>query len=148
MAKPFDKEELLAVLDNLLRLRETLKLRYSQLTPLAPTEDLHLRQEDEFLLKIQHIIEGKLSDSQFAITDLAEEMGMSRTQLHRKMKALTGKSSQLYVRSIRLHKAKDLLVTGKFNVSEVAYQVGFSDPNYFSRAFDQEFGQRPSAYKG
>ncbi len=147
LSKPFEKEELMAVLENLIQLRERLKLRYSNLEAIPPAEDQQIRQEDEFLLKINRILEEHLADPDFSIQHLAEEAGMSRTQLHRKLKALTGKTSQLYVRSIKLRKAKILLLSGKYNVSEVAYEVGFTDPNYFSRAFDKEFGMRPSSLK-
>ena len=65
-------------------------------------------------------------------------------QLYRKIKALTGKSTALYMRSLRLHKAQELLRTTQLTVSEIAYDVGFEDPNYFSRTFSQEFGTPPS----
>jgi AraC-like DNA-binding protein len=69
---------------------------------------------------------------------------LSRTQLHKKLKALTGQSASLFIRQIRLYAGLDLLKTTDLNVAEIAYQVGFEDPNYFSRCFTHEFGTTPS----
>jgi AraC-like DNA-binding protein len=72
---------------------------------------------------------------------------MSRAQLHRKLKALTGLSTSHYIRSIRLHKAKAVLKQTDLNISQVAYEVGFSDPKYFSRVFTQAYGRTPMAFR-
>ena len=77
---------------------------------------------------------------------LSKKLLLSDIQFYRKLKALTGKNPSLFVRSYRLHKAKHLLQTTSRNVSEIAYDVGFSDPAYFSRAFKQEFGVVPSYF--
>jgi AraC-like DNA-binding protein len=70
---------------------------------------------------------------------------MSRTQLHRKLKALTGKSASLFLRSVRLNKARKMIEEESGNISEIAYSVGFSSPAYFSRCFKEEFGYAPSS---
>jgi AraC-like DNA-binding protein len=72
-------------------------------------------------------------------------MTMSRSQIHRKIKALTNLSTSIFIRKIRLYKAKELLRTTDFNISEIAYEVGFKDPNYFTHAFVEEFDITPSA---
>ena len=97
-----------------------------------------------FLNRIRTHIEEHLDDSTYNVGDLAQDMNLSRQQLYRKTKALTGKSIASYVRLIRLHHGKKLLKTTEFNVSEVAYQVGFTDPSYFSKTYSQEFGYAPS----
>ena len=110
-------------------------------------ELLHVRMiqiEDAFLRKIGGIVEQHLSEPEFEIDQLARLAGMSRSQLFRKIKALTGKSPSLFIRAIRLHHAGELLQMTDMNVSEVAYEVGFSTPAYFSDAFTEAYGVRPS----
>ena len=144
LAKPFNKKELRIRLEQLLELRRKLQARYAQFAPPQQTDDIGLQVEDAFLQKVNGIIEDNLSEAEFSVNELSEKMLMSRSQLFRKLKALTGKSIVAYLRSARLHKAKELLQTGAFNISEVAFQVGFNDPLYFSRAFSQEFGYPPT----
>ena len=145
LAKPFDKKELLLRLEKLIELRKKLQARYAQfILPevSAPDEDTQI--EDAFLQKVNGIIEANLGESEFGVAELCREVGMSRSQLFRKLKALTGKSIVAYLRSARLYKAKALLQKGGLNISEVAYEVGFNDPLYFSRAFSKEFGFPPT----
>jgi AraC-like DNA-binding protein len=85
-----------------------------------------------------------MGNSAFDGPSLAKKMNMSEVQLYRKIKALTDRSTAIFIRSVRLAKGKELLQTTHLNVSEIAYEVGFDDPNYFSRTFSQEFGVAPS----
>jgi YesN/AraC family two-component response regulator len=144
LAKPFNREELLIRARNLLEIRKRLWQRYTSLQPPAPVEDKDVLIEDAFLQKVRGMVEEHLSESEFEIDMLAQLLGMSRSQLFRKIKALTGQSPSLYIRSIRLQRGKELLETTDMNVSEVAYTVGFSAPAYFSDAFTETFGIRPS----
>ena len=89
-------------------------------------------------------MENHLSEEEFSIEQFGEEVGMSRMQLHRKLKALTGKSASGYLRSIRLSKAKKMIEEKQGNISEIAYSVGFSSPTYFTRCYKEEFGHLPS----
>lgn len=148
LSKPFNREELLARTRNLLEGRRRLRERYATLQPTEPTPDKDTQVEDVFLQKIRSIVEEHLSDSGFEIDQLARVVGMSRSQLFRKIKALTGHSPSLYIRAIRLHRGKELLETTEMNVSEVAYEVGFSTPAYFSDAFAEKYGMRPSQVRG
>ena len=100
--------------------------------------------EDAFLIKMKAIVEKRLDDPDFSIPQFCKDAGMSRTQLHRKLKALTNRSATVFIRSIRLQKAKELLETTDMNISEIAYEVGFRDPSYFSRSFFEEFQISPS----
>jgi signal transduction histidine kinase/DNA-binding response OmpR family regulator len=146
LVKPFNKQELYIRLQKLIELRQQLQKRYSgeALFDPTPTKEAPLEIEDAFLIKLMKIIEEHLDDSEFDIPKFCQEAGMSRTQMHRKLKALTDKSATHFIRSFRLRKAKELLQTTDLNVSEIAYDVGFQDPTYFSTSFLAEFGVSPS----
>jgi AraC-like DNA-binding protein len=98
----------------------------------------------QFLQKIQNIIQEDISNSNFGSSDLAKKLAISESQLYRKIKAITEKSTAVFIRSVRLQFAKELLATTDKTISEVAYEVGFSNPSWFSRAFKEEFGCSPS----
>jgi len=105
-------------------------------------------RQSSFLRKFQDLVEASYQDDRFRARDLADMMNMSETQLFRKLKALTNKGFASYLRCYRLQKAKDLIENyDDMNISEIAYEVGFNDPNYFSRAFSETFGQTPSSLR-
>lgn len=137
LMKPFHKEELLVRLEQLLELRRRLQQKYQSADGAGP------EPEDAFLRKIREIIEAHLDEPDLSVEQLGRKAGMSRVQLHRKMKALTGMPASHYIRMIRLTKAFELLKDSELNISEVAYRVGFKDPSYFSRLFSQYFGVAP-----
>lgn len=143
LPKPFEQKELFIRLENLLNLRRKLQARYASMDDLVPTTDKSIQQEDEFIIRFRDAINNNLEDENFGIPEICREVGLSRTQVHHKIKALTGRSTSHYIRSIRLHKAKELLKTSTMNISEIAYEVGFRDPKYFSRTYREEFGQNP-----
>jgi YesN/AraC family two-component response regulator len=149
LMKPFDKEELFIRLHQLVQLRQTLYEKYSQaeryLT--APPENEEPTLEDIFLQKVRDAIEAEIDNAAFSIPDLCEALLLSNMQLYRKLKALTGQTPILFIRSYRLQKARHLLQTTDLNISEIAYDVGFTDPSYFSRAFKKEFGHSPSDFR-
>ncbi len=145
LAKPFDKTELRLQIKNMLESRQELQERYAQesLSPDVPTDSIKKR-EDEFVGRVRDIVFHHLDDSEFGIHELCRSIYLSRTQVHKKLKALTGLSASLFIRQIRLLAAREMLQSHELNVTEVAYKVGFTDPNYFSRCFAQEFGISPS----
>lgn len=147
MAKPFHQTELMAQLQNLLEARRRLQERYLLLDKPAPRANRDEKVEDAFLLELRQIIERDMLRSDFSIEYLCRQMTMSRMQLHRKIKALTGRSTSLYIRSVRLQRARSLLSGADLNISQVAYEVGFDDPKYFSRVFSEEFGASPTAFR-
>ena len=100
-----------------------------------------------FILKVRNIIETKINDESFGIQQLCKEIGLSRSQLHNKIKAETGLSTSIYIRSVKLGKAKFLLDQTELNVSEIAYMVGYKDPSYFSRLFVERYNLSPSKYR-
>lgn len=99
--------------------------------------------KNEFLSKVIAAIEENLSDENFGVTELAEKISMSRSNLLRKIKSTTGLSVSLLIRQVRLYHAKDLLNEGELNISEVSYQVGFSSTSYFTKCFREQFGYPP-----
>jgi AraC-like DNA-binding protein len=102
---------------------------------------------DEFLLKVLKVLEQNYRKDKFGAEDLYRVLGISRVQLHRKLTALTGQPATGFIRNFRVRKACRLLLeTGK-NVAEIAYEVGFADPNYFTRAFTQEHGMTPTEFR-
>jgi DNA-binding response OmpR family regulator/two-component sensor histidine kinase len=142
LTKPFHKEELLIRVEKLLELRRQLQLRYSEATSSVKI-DLNPTKEELFIQKIKQLVEEHLEDNEFGVPELAKVALLSQMQLYRKLKALTGKTPSQFIRSIRLQKGKELLLTTDLTISEIAYDVGFSDPNYFSRTFQKEFGKSP-----
>ena len=145
LTKPFDTDELRIRIKNLIENRRKLheKFRRDGLIPLR--EGKHFGKLDQnFIDKINKTINIHLSEEQFSIEDLGNEVNMSRSQVHRKLTALTGKSPSLYMRSLRLAKARELILNQSGNISEIAYSVGFSSPAYFTRCFKEEFGIPPS----
>ncbi|MBK8969581.1 MAG: response regulator [Lewinellaceae bacterium] len=146
LAKPFDKQELLARLENLLELRARLQARYRTMEDLPADSEDALQQEDQFVGQIKAAIQAHMDEEEFGILELCRDIGVSRTQLHRKIKALTGRSTSSLIRYIRLWHAKQLLVTD-LNISQVAYDCGFRDPKYFSKTFSEEFGIGPKDFR-
>ncbi len=144
LSKPFDEKELRVRLRKLIELRKKLQARYSAMEVLPPSNDAGIRMEDAFLTKARKMVEDRLDDPNLSLHDLCRALTVSRTQLHNKLKALTGRSASSFIRIIRLQKARELLKATRMNVAEVSYEVGFNDPNYFSRCYAEEFGERPS----
>ncbi len=144
LTKPFNKEELFIRLEKLITLRKSLIQKYSDSSyksvQIENTNDL----EVNFLNKVVSCIEKNIENSNFKVIYLARELGLSESQLYRKVKALTNISTAVFIRSVRLQKAKQLLQNKEFNVAEVSYKVGFTDPSYFSRVFKDEFDCTPS----
>lgn len=145
ITKPFHSKVLLARIENLLRQRQLLKNLY-QGSKEAEKEisEAHLEDRDkQFLKQLQTIIQKNLSDSEFGVEDMGQQIGLSRVQLYRKVKAMTGSSVVDLLRKARLAKARRLLETRSMSVSEVAYEVGFSAPSYFTKCFKEEYGMLP-----
>ncbi len=151
LSKPFDQEELLVTLANLLELRRKLQLKYQVTafqppTPLIPhPSSLIPDLEDAFIQKVRDIVAKNYADEDFGLPQLCQKIGMSRSQLFRKMTALIATSPSDFIRSHRLGEAKKLLETTDLNVSEVAWQCGFVNLAHFSKVYQEEFGILPSA---
>jgi YesN/AraC family two-component response regulator len=149
LTKPFDTQELLARIKNLIESRKLLQKKFgSGKEVLQKTEKAEINYLDQqFIERVLKVIDEHISEEEFSIEEFGKDVGMSRSQMHRKLKALTGKSASLYLRTVRLAKAKQMIEAKKGNISEISYQVGFSSPAYFSRCFKEEFGYTPSEVK-
>ena len=143
LAKPFDKSELMVRLQKLIELRTRLQAHYQSLSLFESDHNAGVQTESNFIRQLQKHIEDNLDNDQVGIVQICRKMSMSRAQIYRKVKALTGESVGHFIRRIRLRKAQDLLKNSCLNVSEIAYEVGFKDPAYFSRIFREEFGMSP-----
>jgi AraC-like DNA-binding protein len=148
LAKPFDMEELHMVIENLIQGRQRLKGKYSgaqkQIDKVVQPE---VKGNDELLMeRIMKAVNKHISNSDFNVDMLTQEVGISRAQLHRKMKEMTGISTSEFIRNIRLEQAARLLKEQKINITQVAYTVGFSNLAHFSTIFRKHFGVAPSEY--
>ena len=149
ITKPFSPELLLARIDNLLQSRHQLKDLWSvkpatePATPATAAASVPTPIEDAFISRFKKIVEERLADSNLSVEELAADMGLSRVQLYRKVKALTGNSPVDLLRKARLAQAQRLLQESTLSVSEIAYQVGFASPSYFTKCYKDEFGTVP-----
>jgi signal transduction histidine kinase/DNA-binding response OmpR family regulator len=175
LTKPFHKNELLLTIRKLLDLRRKLQQYYrsslevgisQRRTPNAQlssmpfgsesSNDAALRKlsiplanslENKFVIKVKHTIEAHLEESDFDVETLCHLLTLSRSQVHRKLSALTGLSATHFIRFVRLLKAKEMIINSGFSIAAVAYDCGFNDPAYFSRVFKQEFGVSPHVWR-
>jgi signal transduction histidine kinase/DNA-binding response OmpR family regulator/ligand-binding sensor domain-containing protein len=147
LIKPFEPKELLARIKNLIDLRQKLRERFKLTVPVKPGEVAAASMDEVFLSKVIAAVEHHIGDELFGTEELAAEVAMSRMQLHRKLSALTNQSAGEFIRSLRLHRAMELLQKDAGTVSEIAYMVGFSDPSYFSKCFHKQFGKVPTEAK-
>ena len=146
LTKPFDSKELFTRIKNLLEQRKRLRDKYNQ-EPDALTKTVGLNKADqEFLNKFLELIENNLDKTNFGTEQLSKELFVSRTQLHRKILSITGQAPGEFIRIIKLKKAAKLLLDGKLSVTQVAYEIGFSSPAQFTRAFSKQFNCVPSEY--
>lgn len=146
VTKPFNLEILLSRVRNLIQSRRLLREKYSRVLTQEPGAVSTESVEEAFLRKALTLIENRLSDPELDVSLLERELGLSNTQLYRKLKALTGKGGNEFIRHVRLQRAAHLLKAGDRQVAEVAYDVGFNDPNYFNRVFRKEFGMSPGEW--
>jgi AraC-like DNA-binding protein len=147
LEKPFHKKELQVQLQNLAQTRQRLSERYANLENLEETPDKSIQKEDEFILRLREIIIESLQEQNFGVQELCTKVGMSRTQLHNKIKALTGYSTSHFIKKVRIRQACQLLRTSEMNISQVALEVGVESFPYFTKIFTKEMGLSPSKFK-
>ncbi|MCO6492123.1 MAG: response regulator, partial [Phaeodactylibacter sp.] len=145
LTKPFSPQELALRIEKLIEIRRLLQQRYQDGLP--PSSDDAYRQEDEFIVNLREYILERIDEADLSGDRIGRHFGMSRTHLHRKLKALTDQPITDFVRSIRLQKALELIREDKLNVSEISYQTGFSSLSHFSRSFKKAYGKAPSEMK-
>jgi DNA-binding response OmpR family regulator/two-component sensor histidine kinase len=146
ITKPFDLQYLYLTIENLINQRRKLQSKFYHGTKLESDEYVHNPEDQKFLEKVIGEIEKHITDASFDVETLCRVINLSQPQTYRKIKALTDLSISEFIRNIRLKKASQLLAAGSKTISEVAYEVGFSDPNYFSKCFVKVYGQTPSEY--
>ncbi len=152
LVKPFDPRELKARVDNLLASRRRLLEKVGTSAPSSPprplrASEVHVTPADESLLaRVQATVEERLGDPELTVESLAAALGCERSYLLRKLRTLTGESPSGLIRSLRLQRAEQLLRAGAGSVGEIAYAVGFKSVAHFSNAFQERFGERPSAF--
>jgi len=147
LTKPFDKQELIIRLSNIEKQRKLLIEKFNVDSSNADNSlgfDQHTKKEKEFLLEVKEIVISNIRNSEFGVDDVCKILILSKNQFYRKIKAVTGLSPTSFIREIRLNEALQLLQKRDLNISEIAYKVGFSDPNYFTRMFHKKYGKAPS----
>ncbi|MFY0715324.1 response regulator [Seonamhaeicola sp. NFXS20] len=147
LEKPFKMELLETQIANLIESRRRLRKRFGNDINLELHEISNSSADDKFLNKARKIVEEHLLDTEFSVEDFIKEMGMSRSSLHVKLKALTSKSTTEFIRAIRLKKAAIFLKETNQTISEIAYKTGFASPAYFSKSFKKLFGKLPTDYR-
>jgi ligand-binding sensor domain-containing protein/signal transduction histidine kinase/DNA-binding response OmpR family regulator len=146
LTKPFSLQVLELQVKNLLAAKELLRAKYHKQLLLTPSKLEGESPEEKFIAKLMQLMEQHMEDTDFNVTTLVDEIGMSQTVLYKKVKALTGLSISDFMKSVRLKRAAQLLEEGHLNITEVAYAVGFNDRKYFSKEFKKQFGVAPSDY--
>ncbi|MGC3945437.1 MAG: two-component regulator propeller domain-containing protein [Chryseolinea sp.] len=146
LTKPFNKQELILKVRNAIARQDKLreKLRADLMSTAPPVAVMS--DDEKFLERVKNIVLERLSDPQLGVESLSDDIGLSRSQLFRKISALTGLSVVELIRKIRLQRAAQLLEKNWGPVTQVAYEVGFSNPSYFTKCFREEFGRLPSEY--
>ena len=147
LIKPFNPDELKLRVRNLIKIREQLRQKFTTEMILKPAEVVVPSAQVQFMEKLKNIIENNLEDESFGVDKLSDEMGMSRSQLHRKLKAITNQSTTEFIRNLRLHRAAQLILQDAGSMSEIAYKVGFNSQAYFNKSFQELFGSSPTEYK-
>jgi DNA-binding response OmpR family regulator/anti-sigma regulatory factor (Ser/Thr protein kinase) len=146
ISKPFEKDILIARVANLLQIRSNLQSYFYSAVTLKSTNIAISEEYKQFLEKCIEVVEKHLTDQHFNINTLASEIGMSRSNLFRKVKSLSGHSINSFIRYIRLRKAAELLIQSEMNINEVALETGFNNIKYFRTQFFKLFGANPSDF--
>jgi signal transduction histidine kinase/DNA-binding response OmpR family regulator/ligand-binding sensor domain-containing protein len=147
LMKPFDSRELKLRARNLIQTRRTLREKFTSEMLLKPSAVTVPSAQRQFLERVTSAIEKHLAEEELSVESLAEEIGLSRAQLHRKLKAITNKSPNELIRSFRLQRAAELIRQDVGSLAEIAYQVGFSSQAYFTRCFVEEFKVTPTEFR-
>jgi AraC-like DNA-binding protein len=135
---------LLIRIQNLIESRKRLREKFQRELIIKPSEMAVNSIDEQFITRLLKMVEEHIGDEKFGVEQLALEIGMSRSQIHRKMIALTNQAPNQFIRTFRLTRAMELLKKKAATASEIAYQVGFSSPSYFTKCFREEFGNTPS----
>jgi signal transduction histidine kinase/DNA-binding response OmpR family regulator/predicted negative regulator of RcsB-dependent stress response len=144
ISKPFSTEELKLTIKNLFNIVQRNKELYQSSIRSEKTFEERIKSQNPYVNKVIACIIRNMDNSDYSVNELSNDMALSRSQLHRKLAALTGFSTTNFIRMVRLEKAKDLLLDGDGNITEIAYKCGFNSQSYFTRSFTEYFGKSPS----
>jgi DNA-binding response OmpR family regulator len=147
LIKPFNEDELKVRVRNLITIRRNMREKYQSQMQVKPADVVVPSSQKIFIDKLISIIEKNIENEGFSVEILSEELGMSRTQLHRKIKAITNQSASEFIRNYRLQKAAELLKQDAGNIAEISYQVGFGSQAYFTKVFQEVYKTTPLDYK-
>ena len=145
LTKPFNHNELLARVDNLLESRKLLRQRYATSIALKPEEVTTTTADSDFLQRCMQAVEAQLSNEKFRVADLATQVNMSPASLNRKLRSLLDQSTNQFIQSVRLQRAHDLLITSAVTVAEVGHATGFSSTTYFVKVYREKYGETPGS---
>ncbi|GAA0557087.1 hybrid sensor histidine kinase/response regulator transcription factor [Chitinophaga japonensis] len=146
ITKPFNFEVLLSRIRNLISQQDSLKQAFRKHIEAHPSEIAISSADEQFIQQALQVVEQHMGDPDFSVEDLSRALHMSRVSAYKKILALTGKTPIVFIRSIRLKRAAALLEKSQLSVAEVAYEVGFNNPKYFTKYFKMEYNMLPSAY--
>ena len=146
ISKPFNMDVLVAKIAGIIENRRKLKKKFLSLEEVTPSELTSSKLDEKFLSKINELIEIHYTDPMFDVDTFASKMFVSRSQLYKKLKAITGLSTNDYLTVFRLKKSVELLKKGDLQINEIAYNTGFNDPKYFSRVFKKYYNCSPSEF--
>ncbi|MDT0675257.1 hybrid sensor histidine kinase/response regulator transcription factor [Autumnicola musiva] len=144
ISKPFNLDVLLSRTGNLIEQRRAFQQAYSKKIKLEKEQQPVISQDDKFVQQALQIVDRHLGDPEFSVESLASQLGVSRTYLYNKLKTKTEKSPQEFIKDTRLNRGKHLLENSKMTISEIAYEVGFNNPKYFTKNFKKKFKKLPS----
>jgi signal transduction histidine kinase/ligand-binding sensor domain-containing protein/DNA-binding response OmpR family regulator len=144
LTKPFNARELQTRVRNLINSRSLLRDKFTSNSIIRPDEISVNPQDASFIEKLLRVVERNIDNTAFSVEDLGSEAGMSHSQIHRKLKATVNMTANHFIRSVRMHRAMELLKRDAGNISEIAFMVGYDDPGYFTRTFRNFFGKLPS----
>jgi len=148
ITKPFDQQELLIRIKNLIQQRNRLKQKYRkeiEFSQISKEQEI-ISMDQQFIQRAKVVVEKNILETEFTIEKFAREMALSRVQLHRKLKALVDQSATQFIRTIKLNRAAELLIKKSGTISEIAYDVGFNTLPYFTKCFQEQFGVNPSEF--
>lgn len=150
LTKPFDEELLKAVIRNLNEKKNKTQVSFTEKMDTSVLNISHESQDKKFLDKALNVLKDNYTNPDFDVTEFIDAMAISRSLLHKKLTTLAGQSASRFIRTYRLNMAREILKQNReshsLNISEIAYQVGFNDPKYFTRCFTRHFGIQPSAF--
>ena len=147
VTKPFDMSIIKAQISRLIKNRELIREKYMTQNFMVEVSQSNLSKDDEFIVKLRQLLEENLSESDFNVKKLSEDLNISTTHLYRKLKALTGLSPVEFIRVFKLQKACEMLSNTSLSIKEIGYGLGFNNLSYFVKCFREQFSVTPSTFR-